>query len=294
MKLSSVAPCIQVSVIRDGEFENLGFLFDHLAGKLVFAESRQFLREVIACRPACVIAAPDLAPSLDAAPGLAVSAEPRRAFFKLHAYLLDSTDFYGSACPTIIHRSARIHPRAVIANTGVEIGEDADIGANVVIEPGTRVGSRVRIQPGAVLGSEGFQTARAADRLLQLRHAGGIVVEDDVEIFANAVVARAPFRQRTRVGESSRLGNGCFVSHNVQLGRRCFVGHNAVINGNTIIGDDCWIGPNASVSNLLTVGSGSRITMGAAVIQSLQPGSHVTGIPAGEHRRMLRHRTSIG
>ena len=90
-----------------------------------------------------------------------------------------------------------------------------------------------------------------------------------------------------------RPGNGAFVSHNVQVGQRCFVGHNATINGNTNVGDDTWIGPNATISNLLSLGARSRISLGAVVIQSVQADTQVTGMPAIEHRRMLRHVISI-
>jgi UDP-3-O-[3-hydroxymyristoyl] glucosamine N-acyltransferase len=126
-----------------------------------------------------------------------------------------------------------------------------------------------------------------------MAHAGGLSVEDNVEVFANAVIARAVFRQMTSVGEHSRIGNGAFVSHNVQLGKRCFVGHNSSINGNTTVGDDTWIGPNATISNLLRIGERSRISLGAVVIRSVPPDTHVTGMSAIAHRRMLRHIASI-
>jgi UDP-3-O-[3-hydroxymyristoyl] glucosamine N-acyltransferase len=294
MRLSEIAPLIEAAVVRDAEFSNLGFLFDDLSDKLIFVESAAF---VAAARKArgigCVVCPRELVSSFCGAAGLAASAEPKLAFFRLQQFLVEETDFYGESFPSVIHPSARIHPRAWIAPRNVRIGANTVIDANVSIDERSLIGAGVRIRAGAVLGSEGFQSLRHSGGILQMAHGGGVSVQDHVEIFANAVVARAVFRQMTTVGEHSRIGNGACVSHNVQLGRRCFVGHNATINGNTNVGDDTWIGPNATISNLLSLGVRSRISLGAVVIQSVPAHTHVTGLPAIEHRRMLRHAVSI-
>jgi UDP-3-O-[3-hydroxymyristoyl] glucosamine N-acyltransferase len=125
-------------------------------------------------------------------------------------------------------------------------------------------------------------------------HGGGITVADNVQIFANATIARAVFRQATFIGEFSMIGNGAFVSHNVRIGNRCLIGHNAVVNGNAVIEDDAWIGPNATISNLVTIGRAARVTLGATVIESVPAGAQVSGMTAIPHQRMLRHIASLG
>jgi UDP-3-O-[3-hydroxymyristoyl] glucosamine N-acyltransferase len=294
MRLSEISSRLRAAVVRDAEFLNLGFLFDHLPGKLIFVEARRF---VAAARKAqgtkCVLCAPELASSFPDVEGLATTSEPKLAFFHLQQFLVEETDFYGAPFPTEIHPSARIHPRAYIAERNVRIGPNTIVEANVVVGERSLIGAGVHIRAGAVLSAEGFQTARYPGGMLQMAHGGGLSVQDSVEIFANAVIARAVFRQMTLLGEHSRIGNGAFVSHNVQLGKRCFVGHNSTINGNTTVGDDAWIGPNATISNLLCIGQRSRISLGAVVIRSMPADTHVTGMPAIEHRRMLRHAASI-
>ena len=175
----------------------------------------------------------------------------------------------------------------------MRIGPGTVIEANASVHEGSSIGAGVHVRSGAVLGSEGFQSLQHAGGILQMAHGGGVSLQDHVEIFANAVVAKAVFRQVTSVGRHSRIGNCAFVSHNVQVGERCFVGHNATINGNTSVGDDVWIGPNATVSNLLCLGARSRISLGGVVMQSVPEDTHVTGMPAIEHRRMLRHAVSV-
>src|SRR6266567_2354526 len=229
-------------VLRDAEFNNLGFLFDDLADKLVFVEDARFVSPALRAHGLhCVVCLPELAGSFAEVAGLATSAEPRTTFFQLQE-LLVQTDFYWSSFPTKIHPSARIHPRASIAEQDVRIGASTIVEANAVVGERSTIGANVRIRAGAVIGSEAFQPARYSDRIVHLSHAGGVRVHDHVQIFANAVIARAVFRQMTTIGEYSQIGNGAFVSHNVQIGKRCFIGHKSTINGNTSIEDDAWIG----------------------------------------------------
>ena len=84
--------------------------------------------------------------------------------------------------------------------------------ANVVIDHAVIVGSHVRIGAGSVIGAAGFQPARLGHEVLQMAHGGGVKIEDHVEIFANAAIARGVFRQSTTIGEYARVGNGAFVS----------------------------------------------------------------------------------
>jgi len=294
MRLSEISSRLQATVIRDAEFLNLGFLFDDLPGKLIFVEAERFVstaRKSLGTK--CVLCTPELASSFRDIGGLATTTQPRLAFFYLQQFLVEQTEFYGAPFPTEVHSSARIHPRASIASHNVKIGPNTIVEANVVVGEHSSIGADVHVRAGAVLGSEGFQSARCPSGILQMAHGGGLSVQDSVEIFANAVIARAVFRQMTSLGEHSRIGNGAFVSHNVQVGKRCFVGHNSTINGNSIIGDDAWIGPHATISNLLHIGDRSRISLGAIVIRSVPGDTHVTGMTAIEHRRMLRHVASI-
>jgi UDP-3-O-[3-hydroxymyristoyl] glucosamine N-acyltransferase len=295
MKLSEMASRLQATVVRDAEFLNLGFFFDDLPDKLIFVMAPGFVsaaQKVIGTK--CVLCTPELASCFPNVEGLATTADPRIAFFRLQQFLVEDTSFYGAPFPTEIHSSARIHPRAWIATSNVRVGPNTIVEANVVVGEGSLIGAGVHVRAGSILGAEGFQPARHLDEVLQMAHGGGLCVQDNVEIFANAVIARSVFRQMTTLGEHSRIGNGAFVSHNVQLGKRCFVGHNSTINGNTTVGDDVWIGPSATISNLLRIGDRSRISLGAVVIQSVPADGHVTGMTALEHRRMLRHVASIG
>ena len=202
----------------------------------------------------CVITLPKLAASFSDRFGIAVNEAPRRAFAELHNHLVSSTSFYGTNFATVIHPSAKIHPRSFVAEQNVIIGADVVVHANATILERTFIEDRVEIYPGAVLGSIGFQTIRDGDDVLDLAHAGAIRVGEDAQILANAVIARGVFRQFTEVGRNSRIGNGAFVSHNTMVGSNSFIGHGAVVNGNVRIGSNAWIGPGATLVHGIQIG----------------------------------------
>jgi UDP-3-O-[3-hydroxymyristoyl] glucosamine N-acyltransferase len=155
------------------------------------------------------------------------------------------------------------------------------------------LGENVTVGAGAVLGGEGFQRVRGTSPLLDMEHAGGLVVERDVRILAGAVIATGLFRSNTRLSHDVRIGSQAFVSHGVTIGAGALVGHGAMINGNVIIGPNSWIGPGAAIANDLAIGDGSFVTLGSVVIRNLPAGSHVSGNFAVAHRKLLRHLAAI-
>jgi UDP-3-O-[3-hydroxymyristoyl] glucosamine N-acyltransferase len=293
-RLHDAARLIALEIIADSEFETLGFLSDPAPHMLTFAEDRKFLRQAIGGpQISAVLTTPDLARGITEPLGLAVTARPRRDFFRLHNALAHQTTFYGDRIRSEIDASARIHPRASVSAEEVRVGPDVTIEANVVVGPGCTLSRGVVVRAGAVLGATGFQTCRDEQGYIEMLHTGSLLVEEDVEIFSNATVARGLFRQTTRVGRETRIGNNAFVSHNVEIGPRTFIGHGAVINGHARIGREVWIGPGAVITNSVSVGDGCRISLGSVVVCGLDAGEHVSGNFAVQHRRLLRHVASL-
>ena len=289
MNISDVSGIVPMQVVRDGSFSTLGFLSEAQPGMLTFLESPKHLANLSRAGAAGVIATPSLAGRLDFIEGLATSDEPRRDFFTLHNHLAARTGLYWEDFPTTIDASARIHPTAWVAEKNVRIGPHTIIEPHAVIAERSILGAGCMIKAGTVIGSVGFQIGRVEGEIIDMVHGGGVHIEDNVHILANAVIASAVFRQSTTIGEGSRVGNLAFVSHNVQVGRRCVIGHNSVVNGNVTIGDDAWIGPGASITHCVRIGERAKISLGSAVIGDVEAGQHVTGNVAIPHRRFLRY-----
>lgn len=275
---------------RDAAINSFGFIEIALQERLVFAMDRtNFDRAMTVDGVTAVLTTPELAACAGNADiGLATTIDPRRTFVDIHNSLVSSTDFYGATGPSRVDNTASVHPRAHVDEFGVTIGPRCRIDAGAVIQGGTRLEADVHVMAGAVLGSDGFQTMRFADRLVDIKHAGSLHIGAGTVIMANTVIARAVFRQSTRIGSDCRVGNGAFVSHNVSIDQRTLVGHGAVVAGNCRIGSDVTIGPGALCLDRLEVGNGAFVTAGAVVTKSVASGERVTGNFAVPHSDFLR------
>lgn len=294
MRLAQLANRDSLQLERDGEFENLGFLADQYEGMLVFLEDARFA-EALARKDnvSAVIATESLSGLVSSRLALATCASPRLEFARIHNRLA-AEGFYWQSFPTEIDAGAEVHPTAWVAERNVRIGRGAVVGPQVTIHERCLIGRDVRIGAGAVLGGVGFQTIRAARPMLEMTHAGGLMVEDHAQILPGAVLATGLFRGETRVGADARVGAQAFVSHAVTVGPRAFVGHGAIVNGNVAIGDEAWVGPGAVISNNLTLGKECCVSIGAVVTRNVARGTRVSGNFAMRHTRLLRQMAEAG
>ena len=288
MRLSEIENTAGIAVRRDGDFQTLGFLCDTYPSQLVFLESRAFLRGLQRNRSvSAVLTTAELADAVPDGVAVAICDLPRTVFVNLHNELA-LRGFYWDDFATVIDPSAKVHPTAWIAERNVRIGAASEIAPNVTVLERCIIGEHVVVGAGVVLGGVGFQTARSTDPMIEMNHAGGLLVESRARILPGAVIATGLFRQNTLISEDVRVGSNAFVSHGVQLGRRVFVGHGSVVNGNVTVGADSWIGPGAIVSQNLRIGEKSFVSLGAVVIRNLAAGARVSGNFAVPHRRLLR------
>jgi UDP-3-O-[3-hydroxymyristoyl] glucosamine N-acyltransferase len=287
MQLSAAAGHV-VSVVRDGCFENLGFVLQNQENMLVFLESARFVRAVQR-NPhiRAVLTTPELAGSVPEHLAVGVCEQPRLAFALVHNELAHR-GFYWQDFATVIDPTARVHPTAAVAEQNVRIGPGSIVEPHATILARCEVGAMVVVGAGCVLGGVGFESVRTNRVMVEMEHAGGLVVEDRVRVLPGAVVARGLFRQDTKLSSDVRVGSQAFISHGVQVGRRAFVGHGAVVNGNVDLGRDTWIGPRAVIAQGLRIGEEAFVSLGAVVIRSLPARSRVSGNFAIPHRRLLR------
>ncbi|MDP8978977.1 MAG: hypothetical protein M3O35_00140 [Acidobacteriota bacterium] len=288
MLFSEVAGVAGIRVLRDGNFSNLGFLDDEHESQFVFLENQKFLAPLLRREnTAAVLTNPDLADRIPTGLALAVCGQPRLAFAAIHNHLAQTT-FYWEDFATVIDPAADVHPTAWIAPLNVRVGRNTVVGPHATLLPRCKVGEDVVIGAGAVLAGVGFQTVRAGGEVVEMRHAGGLVVQDRVHILPGAVIATGLFRCNTTIGRDARVGAQAFVSHGVQAGERVIIGHGAVVNGNVKIGKGAWVGPGVVISNNLKIGEGAFVSLGAVVIRDVGAEEKVSGNFAEPHQRLLR------
>jgi UDP-3-O-[3-hydroxymyristoyl] glucosamine N-acyltransferase len=185
-----------------------------------------------------------------------------------------------------VHGTAWVGPGAVI-EAGAVVGEECWIGSNAVICGCAELGRCVRVGPGAVIGHEGFGFAPGNQGPVKVRQVGRVVLEDFVEIGANACVDRGTLGA-TVVGEGSKLDNLVQVGHNARIGRRVLVAGQAGLAGSTVVGDDAMLGGQAGVADHLTIGERARVAGRSGVVGDVPAGGEVAGYPALPRRKWLR------
>lgn len=188
-------------------------------------------------------------------------------------------------------RDCRIGAGAVIGDR-TALGDGCRIGAQAVVAPDTVLGHRVVLKPGARVGQEGFAWAGTGPDRRRVPHRGACLLEDDVEIGANATVDRGSLG-RTVIGAGTKLDNLVHIAHNVRIGARCLILAQVGIAGTTTVGDDVMIGGQAGLAGQLRVGDRARLAAQSGVIGDIPAGATVGGYPARDHRAVLRQTAAL-
>ncbi|MFO1418562.1 MAG: UDP-3-O-(3-hydroxymyristoyl)glucosamine N-acyltransferase [Methylotetracoccus sp.] len=287
MKLSDVADRAGLTIQRDGEFRSVGLLSHETEQMLAQFYDAKFLKSVRGNGAlSCIITTAELAPQVPEHLGVGIAAEPASAFYRLHAYLMRETSFYGPDFDSVIAPSARIHERAYVAPKNVRIGENTVIEPNVTIMEGSVIGADCVIRAGTVIGGEGFEPKWVDGKHVIWPHAGGVWIGDRVELQSLCHVARSVFGGYTRIGDDTKIDAMVHVAHNAVIGCGCEISAMSAIGGSVTIGNKVWVG-TAKVSSGITVGDGAFITVGSVVIRNVPEGGHVTGNFAVDHAKYL-------
>ncbi|MBL7739153.1 MAG: UDP-3-O-(3-hydroxymyristoyl)glucosamine N-acyltransferase [Chitinophagaceae bacterium] len=176
----------------------------------------------------------------------------------------------------------------------VFVGDNVTIGDNSIIHPGVKlyhdcqVGNHVIIHAGTVIGSDGFGFAPQADgSFKKVPQIGNVVIEDHVEIGANATIDRATIGS-TLIKSGAKLDNLIQIAHNVEVGNSTVIAAQAGVSGSTKIGNGVMIGGQAGIVGHIQIGDGAKVNAQSGVSKSLEPGKAVTGSPAYDYTAALR------
>jgi UDP-3-O-[3-hydroxymyristoyl] glucosamine N-acyltransferase len=279
-------------------------------GELGFLRSERHLGELAASRIGAVIAPPGVdvggrpvirspSPNLDIARAARLLSPAVRPPPGVHprAVVDPSAEIHPEAsvgpCAVVGARS-RIGARSVLhahvsVYEDVQLGADCVLHAGAVVREGTRIGDRVILQPGAVLGGDGFgyefDEGGGLEKVPQL---GVVVLEDDVEIGANATVDRARFGE-TRIGRGVKIDNLVMIGHNCRIGDGSAVVAQSGLAGGTVVGRRVFFMAQTGAANRPHIGDGAFIGARGGVLQDVEPGRRVYGFPAVPERTW--HRT---
>lgn len=177
----------------------------------------------------------------------------------------------------------------------VYIGDGVKIGSYCIIYPGARIypgmviGDRVIIHSNAVIGADGFGFAPLEDGTWKkIEHTGNVVIEDDVEIGANACIDKSQMGS-TIIRQGAKIDDLCMIAHNVEVGRNTVMAAMTGIAGSTKIGEHCIFGGQSGIAGHITIADNTSLGAQTGVLGSIKtPGQSYMGTPAIPYRDYLR------
>jgi UDP-3-O-[3-hydroxymyristoyl] glucosamine N-acyltransferase len=194
----------------------------------------------------------------------------------------------------VVEPGAKVGARSVLY-PGTYVGHDATIGedstlySNVTVRERCVVGSRVILHPGAVIGADGFGFAFNPEgpEHYKIPQAGIVRIEDDVEIGANSCVDRATVGE-TSIGKGTKIDNLVQIAHNVKIGQLTIICAQAGVAGSVQIGSGVVLAGQVGIVNHLKIGDMVKVSAKAGVMHDVEDGVSVGGSPAVEHKTWLR------
>ncbi len=310
MTTREVAELLGGTVEGDPNLPLTGFAPAHTAraGDLTFAENEAYLAAAEASAAAAILVGPGLVSS---AKTLIRVAQPRIAFARVVPLFFREPEYTGGIHPTavvaataVVAPTAHIGPHCVICDRvrigertvllgGNHVGDDSVIGddvrlfPNVVLYARTHVGHRVRIHSGTVIGSDGYGYVFDQGVHRKVPQVGHVVIEDDVEIGANAAIDRGALGA-TVIGRGTKIDNLVQIAHNVTIGEHCLVIAQVGVAGSTRLGNYVTLAGQVGIAGHLNIGDRVMIGAQSGVMNNIPAGQKWLGSPAHPEQRAKR------
>ena len=312
MKLSQIAAALgarlengspQAEIIGVAGIETAG------PGQLTFVANAKYAAAAKSTKASAVIVAENF-PALSTA--MLRSRNPYLDF-ALALELFYTPPRYGPG----IHPTAVVHPSAeigsgahigpyVVIDEDVRIGQKAVLLAHVAVYRGAKIGdnffahshsvvrefctigNNVVLQNGVVIGGDGFGFAKDdSGHWRKIVQSGPTVIEDDVEIQANACIDRASVGE-TRIARGAKIDNLVQVGHGSRVGEDSLLCAQAGLAGSTYVGKNVILAGQVGVAGHCKIGDGAIATAQSGIPNDVAAGAVVSGYPAIDNKLWLR------
>ncbi len=321
--LAQIAEAIGAGLVGDGAIEItcVASIQSARHGDLVFVDDPKHLGEALQSQASAIIAGEFASGNSYDRPVL-VSDHPKLAFARAARLLAGQAGFElaGVHSGAVVDPSAglargvRVDARAVVGpqaeigegthvgagcviGKGVRIGGQCEIYPNVTIYPNTTLGDRVIVHAGAVLGSDGFGYVRDPKNghYEKFPQVGRLVIEDDVEIGANATVDRGALDE-TRIRRGAKIDNLVHIGHNCQIGEDVVIAAQTGLSGSIVIENGAVLGGQVGIGEHARIGEGVMIGgQGGVLPNKILRGKGIAfwGTPAQPLRAYLKQLATL-
>jgi UDP-3-O-[3-hydroxymyristoyl] glucosamine N-acyltransferase len=205
-----------------------------------------------------------------------------KAVVELHGYRKHPhTGIHPQACvdPTASIGDGTVVYPGVYVGARTRIGRDCILYPNAVVYEDCVLGDRVIVHAHATIGVDGFGFATSAGIHHKIPQVGTVIIENDVEIGASAVVERGAI-SNTVVGTGTKIAGLVVVGHGVRLGEHGLLVSLAGIAGSTTVGHHLVLGAQAGIVGHLNIGNRVTIAARSGVMSDIEDGQVVMGAPA--------------
>lgn len=310
MKLSELASKLNCRLEGpDCDITSLSGIEEAGPGQLTFVANVKYASAAKTTKASAVIVTEDF-PTLDTA--TLRTKDPYLAFSRAIPFFYQPPKYApGIHATAIVSPTAKIGSNAhigayVVVADDVTIGDKATLLPHVVIYPKAKIGnnffahahSQVRehctignnvvLQNGVVVGSDGFGFAKTSEgnweKILQ---SGPTIIEDQVEVQANACIDRASIGE-TRIGRDSKIDNLVQVGHGCTVGEHSLLCAQVGLAGSTVVGNNVILAGQVGVAGHCTIGDNAIATAQSGIPNDVDKGKLVSGYPAMDNRDWLR------
>jgi UDP-3-O-[3-hydroxymyristoyl] glucosamine N-acyltransferase len=279
-----LANLIEASIVGNDHGEALGINEIHKveAGDLVFVDHPKYYEKCLHSAADFIIINAETA--VPKGKTLLVCKEPFEAYLKIVNHFRPF-----KASKQMIHEEAIIGENTIV-QPGSFIGADVQIGNNCLIHPNVTIydhvliGNNVVIHAGTVIGSDAFYFNTKKDRSVwykKMASCGRVVIEDDVEIGAGCTLDRGVTHD-TIIGAGTKLDNQVHIGHDTVVGKNCLFAAQVAIAGAVEIKDGVVLWGQVGVSKTLTIGENAVVLAQSGVPSSLPGHQTFFGTPAIE------------
>jgi UDP-3-O-[3-hydroxymyristoyl] glucosamine N-acyltransferase len=312
MKLSEIASRLGARLENgspDTEISGVAGIEEAGEHQLTFIANRKYAAAARTTRASAVIVSEDFPAGATA---VLRSKNPYLAFARALEVFYQPPQYAPGVHPTaVVHSSAKIGTGAhigpyVVIDEDVVIGDRAVILAHVVIYRGARIGKNffahahavvrehcrlgdsVLLQNGAIVGADGFGFAKDdAGKWHKIVQSGPAVLENDVEVQANACIDRASIGE-THVAAGAKIDNLVQVGHGSSVGENTLLCAQVGLAGSTEVGKDVILAGQVGVAGHCKIGDGAIATAQSGIPNDVPAKAVVSGYPAVDNKLWLR------
>ncbi|HEY3929993.1 MAG TPA: UDP-3-O-(3-hydroxymyristoyl)glucosamine N-acyltransferase [Candidatus Koribacter sp.] len=179
-----------------------------------------------------------------------------------------------------------LRPHVVIYE-GATIGDNFFAHAHAVVREHCRIGNHVILQNGVVIGADGFGFARDGDHWYKIIQSGITILDDHVEIQANATVDRASIGT-SHIHSDAKIDNLVQVGHGSSVGEHSLLCSQVGLAGSSHVGKNVILAGQVGVAGHLHIGDGVIAAGQTGVQNDIEPGKRIGGSPSYDHKQWIR------